>query len=534
MSSNGHNNRRSSNGRTSRIDSQELSAEELSETLDLLLASQNQHGYGEQFPRLVQLLDGVSKVNPHQHITGSVGSRDLLKRVIEIYQQDPNAKSAFLDYVASRRILAEDELGGFFLQSREELIRWFEVHIPLPGDPDDFKEADDRLDLVRLAFQSDHDSSLELLKEAYRTVALENAAHGVTEVWFRTSLGDHESDAFVEAARVAMEGAREVNEDAGIPVSVRFLVGMRKQYPTGASLVDPDIPTDVRAEDLVTAVSGLRERMPNARAMLLGIDSVGMDSHWRPEWQASARSAALKSKFHVAVHFGESWHQGELVTRLEMLYDLVKHGVIHQLDNANALFAVKDLMCPHQVYSNDEWTEIRGLQRGIFETLADRGIALGINPTSNDLLTRSLRRREGWRFRALTEPLAVGQASVVDLMLGAFHRHRPLVIVVGNDNSRLYPSRISGSFLTVSEELANLWDVPSSIYFSVYGKLSTEFIAQLICNGFALSQSANDGEDKSLLHPRSLSAKVPQVVVPSMLEYPNVKAPYPEQPNGLH
>jgi hypothetical protein len=407
-------------------------------------------------------------------------------------------------------------------------------HIPLPRDPDDFKDADDRLSLVRLAFQSDHESSLGLLKEAYRTVALENAAHGVTEVWFRTSLGDHESDAFVDAARVALEGAGEVNEDLGIPLSVRFLVGMRKHYPNGTSQVHPTVPSDVRAEELVTAISRLRETIPSAGAMLLGIDSVGMDSHWRPEWQSSARSAALKNKFHIAVHFGESWPEGELIDRLGMLYDLVKHGVIHQLDNANALFAVKDLMCPHQVYSNDEWAEIRRWQRGIFETLADRGIALGINPTSNDLLTRSLRRREGWRFRALTEPLAVGQASVVDLMWGAYHRHRPLVLVVGNDNSRLYPSRIAGSFLTVSEELANLWDVPGSMYFSVFGKLSTEIVAQLIYNGFALSHSANEGGFKSLLQPRIISAKSPRVAVSDVMQYPCIKAPYSQETNGLH
>jgi hypothetical protein len=119
-------------------------------------------------------------------------------------------------------------------------------------------------------------------------------------------------------------------------------------------------------------------------------------------------------------------------------------------------------------------------------------------------------------------------------MLGAYHRHRPLVIVVGNDNSRLYPARIAGSFLTVSEELANLWDAPGSTYFSVYGKLSTEIIAQLIRNGFMLSQSANDGGDKSLLQPRVISARSPQVAVSSVLEYPHVKAPNPEQTNGLH
>jgi hypothetical protein len=49
-----------------------------------------------------------------------------------------------------------------------------------------------------------------------------------------------------------------------------------------------------------------------------------------------------------------------------------------------------------------------------------------------------------------------------------------------------------------------------------------------------LSQSANDGGDKSLLQPRVISARSPQVAVSSVLEYPHVKAPNPEQTNGLH
>lgn len=492
MSVNAYTNSNSSTNSFGRIDSRQLAPEELSDALDRLLATRKDSPVSLQFPQLVRLLDGVTKVNPHQHITGSVGHRDLLRRVIRIYQHDAAARAAFLEYVASQGMVENHALGRFFSQSPADLLRWMEAHIPLPGDPLDFEDADDRLGLVRLAFQSGGVESHSLLREAYRTVALENLAHGVTEVWFRTSLGDHESEAFLEAAGAALEGAGAVDSDAAIPISVRFLVGLRKRHPDDDG-AGPAVLTDTRAEKLVEAVITLRDRTPGARAMITGIDSVGMDSCWLPEWQAPARRRALAQRLHVAVHLGESWLEGDLPDKLNMLWDLVAHGVIHQLDNANALFAVKDLTSRHQQYSNDEWVEIRRLQQANFQAMADRGIVLGINPTSNDLLTRSLRRREGWRFRALTEPLGLGHPAAADLMLSAGPGHRPLIVVVGNDNSRLYPSRVAGGFLTVSEELANLWDTPSSIHSSVYGKLSTTDIARIIRNGFILSQVANQG-----------------------------------------
>jgi hypothetical protein len=264
-------------------------------------------------------------------------------------------------------------------------------------------------------------------------------------------------------------------------------VGLRKHSPVTGDGAGESTGTDLRAEGLAGAVDQLRASGPEAREMLLGVDSVGMDSCWLPRWQASARRIADRAKLRVAVHFGESWKEGELPDRLKVLLDLVEVGDIHQLDNANALFAVKDLASPDQQYSNGEWAEIRRVQRQVFETLADRGIALGINPTSNELLTRALRGREGWRFRTLEEPMGVGMLSVVDLMGGILSDSKPLPLVVGNDNSRLYSSRVFGGLLTVSEELANLWKAHGSTEPSIYGKVSTEVIAQFITNGFAIS-----------------------------------------------
>lgn len=395
-------------GPDGRVESRSLGAEDLAYVLDVLLIANKVKKGSWEFSDLVALLDSVTKVNPHQHITGSIGDPDLLQRVIQVYRQDQSAREAFLDYVLNSFIVREDDIPGFFDQPDDALVEWFQRKIPLPGDPSDFSEADDRLSLTRLAFQSQHPDSSDLLEQAYRTVALENAAHGVEEVWFRTSLGDHECDSFLRAAGAALRGAQSAVAESEYSLRVRYLVGIRKHEPDTGNGVTKSAETDIRAEGLVGALNQLRTSAPNAREMLVGIDSVGMDACWLPQWQASARRIADQAQIRVAVHFGEAWQEGELLTRLKILLELVEVGAIHQLDNSNALFAVKDLASAEQQYSNSEWAEIRQVQRQIFETLADRGIGLGINPTSNDLLTRSLRRREGWRFRALEEPMGVG------------------------------------------------------------------------------------------------------------------------------
>jgi hypothetical protein len=479
-------------GATGQIDSRPLNSEELAQGLDCLLATEQGERPCWQFSHLVRILDRVTKVNPHQHITGSVGGQNLLQRVVQVYRQDPIAGRAFLEYVDKRRLTHFRELEDFFQQPDDALLRWFERQIPLPGDPESFKEADDHLNLARLAFQSRHGSSFELLREAYRTVALENLAHGVAEVWFRTSLGDHEDDSFASAAQAAIQGAKQAELEAEAPLKVRFLVGLRKRLSDPVTGLPDAAATDTRAASLVAALGCLRQTVSDAGAVILGIDSVGMDSDWNPRRQSVARSIAAWAGLHIAVHFGESWREGGLLSTLERLEELVRYGLIHQLDNANALFAVRDPANPLQSYSQQDWQQISHLQHSILQFLATRGIALGINPTSNDLLTRSLRRREGWRFRALNEPLGGGMPSVVELMFAPESQSRPLLIVVGNDNSRLYPSRIAGAFLTVSEELAHLWEASGSVNVSVFGQLPTRAIARLMTNGFALTETARD------------------------------------------
>jgi hypothetical protein len=80
------------------VDSQGLGAAGLAQVLDSLLEVEPAERSGGPFPRLVRILNRIAKVNPHQHITGSVGQRSLLKRVIQVYRQDSLARKAFLDY----------------------------------------------------------------------------------------------------------------------------------------------------------------------------------------------------------------------------------------------------------------------------------------------------------------------------------------------------------------------------------------------------------------------------------------------------
>ena len=477
-------------------------ARDLTSVLDRLLAAKRTKSSGWGFPKLVRVLDRVAKVNPHQHITGSMGERNLLKLLIQVYRQDSQAANAFLDYVEECRFIRPKERARFFDRSEDYLVRWFDRRIPLRLAPRDFEEADDRLNLTRLAFQSPHIDAAGLLREAYRTVALENAAHGVTEVWFRTTLGDHQQGDLARALEGAVAGARLAEMQASDPLRVRFVVGMRKCKPREFEYPERKSCLDEKAVGMVETLGRLCQIDPDVKQAFIGVDSVGMDSDWQPAWQATARSVAADSQLHVAVHFGESWSEGTLIEVLERLEALVRHGVIHQLDNANALFAVKDLKSRSRRYADADWRNIARIQGNIFGLLAKRRIALGINPTSNDWLTRSLRQRDGWRFRELGEPLEQGSASVIDRMFSNDHQSNPLIMVVGNDNSQLYPSRVPESFLTVSEELANLWRAPGSSHFSVYGKLETGIIAQFILNGFALAETASRNRHGSPLQLR--------------------------------
>lgn len=487
------------------VDPRGMSLDELTEHLDAGLHRQREQNSRWDFDGIVSFLDGVAKANPHQHITGSVGSAELLNRALEIYQEDPSAREAFLDYAISTGLMRPEIARHFFRLSNNAMLQWLQSHIPLSSTPTDFSQADDRLSLVRLAFQSGHPGTGELLEEAYRGVALENHLHGVAEVWFRTSLGDHNAEAFDRITQSAIRGASRAESESDSTLNVRFVVGMRKAWHNTESAAQRGSPFDTKALGLVTRLGKLREGDAKSAGMILGVDSVGTDSGWRPEWQAPARTLAASQDMHVAMHFGESWQSGELLVTLQRLEALARNGDICQLDNSNALFATRDTKNPVQVYSDDEWNEIGRIQGSAFGLLVERRIGLGINPTSNDWLTRSLRQQEGWRLRQHDESLTPGGPSVIDMM-SSESGVNPLVMVVGNDNSRIYPSRVRNSYLTVSEELANLWETPGSSEPSVFGKYPTRFIAKLILNGFTLTRamsSTSQGADQFRLAPSS-------------------------------
>lgn len=430
------------------------------------------------FGSLVNGVRRVMKVNPHQHMTGSVGDIGLLRRVIKIYREDAVVGDRFLDYISSRGMIAPSERKAFFQRTDTYLVKWLESRLSIGRDPGGFPECDQHLDMARLAFQSQHPDSPELFRQAYRTVALENLTDGVSEVWFRTTLGDQADGRY---ARAALVGAKEAECESGGRLKVRFLAGTRK------------ILGETEQDGFSSSTSALTLLQENSddQTMVLGIDSVGMDSNWRPEQQAFLRHEAASRKLRVAVHFAESWAKGALLETLERLEQLVTYGVIDNLDNANGLFAVQDEAAPVSHYSTKDWKAVAGLQHQVLQVMIQRRITLGINPMSNDLLTRSLRRGEGWRFRRFNEPLGAGLPPVLEMMSCEEESNERLRVVVGNDNSRFYPSRIDGAYLTVSEELASLWAKPGQSNGSVFGHLPTNAIARVILNGLEMAKSVD-------------------------------------------
>lgn len=478
--------------------------QELSNVLDGTLRAQTAENTHQDFASLVGVLRRIKKVNPHQHMTGSIGGPSLLELVAGIYRRDPEVGNRFLDYVTDMGMLRLAERKGFFMNSDAAIARWMEPRVRLPGKPGEFAASDRHLDMARLAFQSSNVHALELFHEAYRQVALENFADGVGEVWYRTTLGDQDDGQY---ARAALNGAISAQEETHGRLKVRFLAGTRKLL---AASPDTSGDSDSSQGSPFGGALNLLQENADDSGMVLGIDSVGVDADWKPEQQESLRKQAAVGNLWVAVHFAESWPKGGLLDTLERLEQLIRYGVIDHLDNSNALFATPDENSGTKAYAECDWRVITYLQHHIFGLLTKRGIPLGINPTSNDWLTRSLRAKEGWRFRKFDELLGEGLPSVLEMMVCGEETPDRLRIVVGNDNSRIYPSRIEGTHLTVSEELASMWNapgraVPGQTNGSVYGVIPTNGISRLVLNGLELADVGRAQTLPLLAESRSVS-----------------------------
>jgi hypothetical protein len=470
-----------------------MTGPQLCGTIDELVNERKSGETRDGLVSLISVLRKVKKVNPHQHITGSIGTRELLIQVVRVYRSDPEVKERLLDYAESQGILDPEARDQLFQMPDSSLAEWLERRIPLSREPGNFAESDRHLNMARLAFNSSHPEAIPLFRQAYRQVALENFADGVVEVWLRTTMGDHADGSF---ARAALEGARQAERETGESLRVKFMVGMRKHLANNGHSDGNQIVGRHDPVSSVNPLSYIYDLAAEMGPMIIGVDSVGIDSGWLPEQQESLRSNASRRHLRVAVHCGESWLEGGLIEALEGLYELTNHGVLDHLDNANALFAARDSSNSKQRYSEADWNSIAELQWRVFAALTNRGIALGINPTSNDWLTRKIRRQEGWRFRDLNEPFWTGAPSVIEMMNCEEESVTRLRLVVGNDNSRIYPSRVGGAYLTVSEELASLWSVrgrsnasrsnASRSNDSVYGTFPTATIARFIKNGAEL------------------------------------------------
>ena len=292
------------------IDPAVMTGAQLCGTLDELVNGLKPGKADDGFVSLISALRTVEKVNPHQHITGSIGQRELLEQVVRVYRSDPEVRERLLDYAESQGILDPQARDQLFQMPDSRLAEWLERRIPLSREPGVFAESDRHLNMARLAFNSSHPDVIPLFRQAYRQVALENFADGVVEVWLRTTMEDHADGSF---ARAALEGARQAERDTGERLRVKFMVGMRKHlanngHGDGNQIVGRHDPVSS-----VNPLSYIYDLAAEVGPMIIGVDSVGVDSGWPPEQQESLRSNAARRQLRVAVHCGESWLEGGLI-----------------------------------------------------------------------------------------------------------------------------------------------------------------------------------------------------------------------------
>jgi len=162
---------------------------------------------GEMFAAVMNGLDGIDKVNGHQHVTGSADA-ELLGQALVIYREDAVSGDLLLGYLVDAGLIRQNEREGFFGQEDDVIIALFQKWMAYSRDavPANFAEADNHFNFLRFAVSSSSVGSAELLGNAIAHIAIvDNYEHGVNEVWFRTSLGDHTGEAFEERVKIVAQ-----------------------------------------------------------------------------------------------------------------------------------------------------------------------------------------------------------------------------------------------------------------------------------------------------------------------------------------
>jgi len=262
-----------------------------------------------------------------------------------------------------------------------------------------FPRFDRSLELGRSVLDADPEFIAH--REWFRQVLIESAREGNRVVGIRATLGGHwrSTGEFRTAIEAAVQGIREGEEATGEKIFGVLILGIRKSL------------TADEAENLLNEWLALRddwkESRPDDAARLYGVDSVGEEIGIDPSLQAYVFAQADDAEQLVAYHIGELWELGGLMDALERIQYIVDHGAAALLTNPIALFVNAETL-RGDLYPPAARRRIRIRQEQLWNQLANQPRVLEISPTSNEIMTRALRREEGWRLIPMKTFLNMG------------------------------------------------------------------------------------------------------------------------------
>jgi adenosine deaminase len=342
--------------------------------------------HAQDWPQTAAWIKTHKLSNLHRHAAGSLSAASLAR----LYLEHPLARDQF----ANRYML-----DPVYAHHIEQVM---DAHFETIDQS--WEQFEDAFTPARLVL--DQGDERQMHYRWFRFLAADSADEGLAVSGIRATFGGHwrsEAD-FENLLTAAIDGILDGEREGGERGKVVLFLALRKDMPPEKAFRRLRIWNETRVRQA--------QANPQVARIMVGIDSVGSERQFQldeqtPVWEeASANGCAL------TCHLGEQWEPGGLLTRLEQIQELLERVQVAYLTNANALWVDTGSLA-RSGRSQAEVRQISDLQAQICARLIQQGVILEISPTSNDVLTRTRRRQEGWQFVPLQVMLARGVSIAV-------------------------------------------------------------------------------------------------------------------------
>jgi len=281
-----------------------------------------------------------------------------------------------------------------------------------PGNPADLRRfmrmaisSGESADFHGMAFEPrriyrKHDPEFKIDSLNARQIVRDSAREGNRMVGIRAGLAsDDTPEVFSKRIEAVVQEMIRAEEAEGHRIQAKLILGLKKGITASQAQKTIEVWLDLKKE--------WERSRPEFAEKLYGVDTADAEEDYDPRVHEPAMRKARDQGQVVLSHMGEFWRPGELLKALKRVEQMIDSGVVSIVTNPTCLF-VDSRTLNENLYPADAKEAVRKAQAALWRKFSDQGVAIEISPSSNDWLTRKVRRLEGWRLSSLSSKLNQG------------------------------------------------------------------------------------------------------------------------------